>query len=244
MALRQMPAPCRQTRARGSPGHTPQWGATPAPLCGGEHDRCHVGAANLAVETALPPQKLLRNMRSAHVSSSVANLAELVEGGPGNPLMKPGSSSALSADSSGARSEDRPDRLIIVSNQLPVRMKRREGPPPTGAAAHSWEFEWDEDSLVGQAKAGIEQPQFQAIQVLYVGGLPHEVAGPEQDSVSSDLFSRFCCLPGACTTRTGDCVSILTQRRLSVRLRMCRTRRTLSLRRLPPYDAQCTWGLS
>lgn len=75
-------------------------------------------------------------MRSAHVSSSFANLAELVEGGPGNPLAKPGSSSALSADSSGARSEDRPDRLIIVSNQLPVRMKRRDGPSPPGGAAH------------------------------------------------------------------------------------------------------------
>ena len=135
-------------------------------------------------------------MRSAHVSSSFANLAELVEGGPGNPLAKPGSSSALSADSSGARSEDRPDRLIIVSNQLPVRMKRRDGPSPPGAQ-HTWEFEWDEDSLVGQAKAGIEQPQFQAIQVLYVGGLPHEVPSGEQDAVSSDLFSRFCCLPGA-----------------------------------------------
>ena len=98
----------------------------------------------------------------AHVSSSFANLAELAEGGPGNPLTKPGSSSALSADSSGARSEDRPDRLIMVSNQLPVRMKRREAAAPAGG--HSWEFEWDEDSLVGQAKAGIEQPQFQAIQ--------------------------------------------------------------------------------
>ncbi len=98
------------------------------------------------------------------MSSSFANLADLVDGGGGGvPLAKPGSSSALSADSSGARSEERPDRLIMVSNQLPVRMKRREGgAPPEGG--HGWEFEWDEDSLVGQAKAGIEQPQFQAIQ--------------------------------------------------------------------------------
>ena len=100
----------------------------------------------------------------ANMSSSFANLADLVDGGTGGvPLAKPGSSSALSADSSGARSEDRPDRLIMVSNQLPVRMKRREGGAPPGGS-HGWEFEWDEDSLVGQAKAGIEQPQFQAIQ--------------------------------------------------------------------------------
>ena len=151
-------------------------------------------------------------MRSAHVSSSFANLAELVEGGPGNPLAKPGSSSALSADSSGARSEDRPDRLIIVSNQLPVRMKRRDGPSPPGAQ-HTWEFEWDEDSLVGQAKAGIEQPQFQAIQVLYVGGLPHEVPASEQDAVSSDLFSRFCCLPGEWTAPHKGCPDSLSRAR-------------------------------
>ena len=100
----------------------------------------------------------------AGMSSSFANLADLVDAGPGlPPLAKPASSSALSADSSGARSEDRPDRLIMVSNQLPVRMKRREGGAAPGAG-HGWEFEWDEDSLVGQAKAGIEQPQFQTIQ--------------------------------------------------------------------------------
>jgi hypothetical protein len=35
-------------------------------------------------------------------------------------------------------------RLIIVSNQLPVRVKR--------GASGAWEFEWDEDALVAQAK--------------------------------------------------------------------------------------------
>jgi len=37
--------------------------------------------------------------------------------------------------------------------------------------------------------------------VLYVGGLPQEVDGPEQDAVSSDLFARFSCLPGAAPGR-------------------------------------------
>lgn len=36
-------------------------------------------------------------------------------------------------------------RVIIVSNQLPLRIKR--GP-------EGWEFEWDEDALVAQAKVG------------------------------------------------------------------------------------------
>lgn len=97
------------------------------------------------------------------MGSSYANLAELVDGPPSAPLSKLGSStSGVSMDSSGARAEERPDRLIMVSNQLPVRMKRREGEKQAGG--HGWVFEWDEDSLVGQAKAGIEQPQFQAIQ--------------------------------------------------------------------------------
>ncbi len=34
-------------------------------------------------------------------------------------------------------------RLIIVSNHLPVRVKR---------GGQGWEFEWDEDALVAQAK--------------------------------------------------------------------------------------------
>jgi len=74
------------------------------------------------------------------------------------------STSGLSIDSNGGRREDRPDRLIMVSNQLPVRMKRQEGVGKPAAGQHGWVFEWDEDSLVGQAKAGIEQPQFQTIQ--------------------------------------------------------------------------------
>ena len=39
-----------------------------------------------------------------------------------------------------------PGRLIIVSNVLPIRAKRN------GAV---WEFEWDEDALIAQAKASI-----------------------------------------------------------------------------------------
>lgn len=34
-------------------------------------------------------------------------------------------------------------RLIIVSNVLPIRGKREP---------HGWEFEWDQDALVAQAK--------------------------------------------------------------------------------------------
>lgn len=79
-----------------------------------------------------------------------------------------GSNSALSGDSGGARSEaERADRLIMVANQLPVRMRAAEAGGE--GQAHPWTFEWDDDSLVGQAKAGIEQPQFAPAQARGLG---------------------------------------------------------------------------
>lgn len=54
----------------------------------------------------------------------------------------------VSADGDAHRTRSGPAcRLIIVSNHLPLRVKR-------GAAG--WEFEWDEDALVGQAKVRSE----------------------------------------------------------------------------------------
>jgi len=105
-------------------------------------------------------------MRSLRVGSSFANLEALAEDGPSaEPLMAPPSTTSL--ESGGEPAAERPDRLILVSNQLPVRMKRCEGELPEGAA-HGWLFEWDEDSLVGQAKAGIEAPQFDGVQARRV----------------------------------------------------------------------------
>jgi hypothetical protein len=46
-------------------------------------------------------------------------------------------------------------RLLIVSNHLPVRMK--------SSAAGGWEFEWDEDALVAQAKVRLARAA-QAVQ--------------------------------------------------------------------------------
>lgn len=40
-------------------------------------------------------------------------------------------------------------RLIIVSNVLPIRGRKE---------AHGWEFEWDQDALVAQAKVGRQGP--------------------------------------------------------------------------------------
>lgn len=157
------------------------------------------------------------------MSSSHANLLALIgEGNAGIGGVK-GSFGALS-DSGGSEGGAGASRLIIVSNQLPIRAKKKAQAEP--GDVHTWEFEWDEDSLVFQAKAGIEQPQFDNIQaslcrpqwrasaccltreaadkdsggpsqVLHVGALGAEVEPSEQEAVSSDLLARFSCLPGA-----------------------------------------------
>ncbi|KAF8696424.1 hypothetical protein HU200_037339 [Digitaria exilis] len=66
------------------------------------------------------------------------------------------------------------DRLIVVSNQLPVVARRR----PDG---RGWSFSWDDDSLL--------------LQVLFVGSLRAEVPVAEQDEVSQALLDRFRCAP-------------------------------------------------
>lgn len=102
------------------------------------------------------------------MSSSHANLLALIgEGKPGLPG-KTGSYGQLSDSNASAKSERDRERLITVSNQLPIRMKKAAA---GNGASHSWEFEWDEDSLVYQAKAGIEQPQFDNIQVREALGI-------------------------------------------------------------------------
>eukprot|EP00198_Chlamydomonas_reinhardtii_P008729 XP_001698066.1 trehalose-6-phosphate synthase/phosphatase [Chlamydomonas reinhardtii] len=75
-------------------------------------------------------------------------------------------------------------RLIIVSNHLPLRVKR---------ATTSWEFEWDEDALVGQAKATGGIPS--DLEVMYVGSLPVDVALEEQDAVAAQLKRLYNCCP-------------------------------------------------
>lgn len=156
------------------------------------------------------------------MSSSHANLLALIgEGNAGIGGVK-GSFGNLS-DSGDSEGGPTASRLIIVANQLPIRAKKKA--QMAAGDIHSWDFEWDEDSLVYQAKAGIEQPQFDNIQagrprplrsragrpcgpqradtdspilqVLHVGSLGPDVEAAEQEAVSSDLLSRFSCLPGA-----------------------------------------------
>ncbi|CAO2197615.1 unnamed protein product [Urochloa humidicola] len=76
------------------------------------------------------------------------------------------------------------DRMIVVSNQLPVVARRR----PDG---RGWSFSWDDDSLLLQLRDGIPDE----MEVLFVGSLRADVPVAEQDEVSQALLDRFRCAP-------------------------------------------------
>ncbi|KAJ3671015.1 hypothetical protein LUZ60_008441 [Juncus effusus] len=76
------------------------------------------------------------------------------------------------------------DRIIIVTNHLPVRARRR----PDG---RGWSFSWDEDSLLLQLKDGFPDD----MEVLYIGSLRVDVDPTEQDDVAQALLERFKCVP-------------------------------------------------
>ncbi|PNH09141.1 putative alpha,alpha-trehalose-phosphate synthase [UDP-forming] 7 [Tetrabaena socialis] len=111
---------------------------------------------------------------------SYHNLAGLVDSGRGEQAQPSGAAtkSRLSLESNDGRAT----RLLVVSNHLPLRVKR---------GATGWEFEWDEDALVGQAKEGVPTD----LEVLYVGSLPVDVALEEQDAVAGELKRLYNCCP-------------------------------------------------
>ncbi|GIL85506.1 hypothetical protein Vretimale_13398 [Volvox reticuliferus] len=116
---------------------------------------------------------------------SFHNLASLVDGGLPHvvqPSPLSGVRPPLSPRPSIESHDGRATRLIIVSNHLPLRVKR---------GATGWEFEWDEDALVGQAKEGVPKD----LEVLYVGSLPVDVALEEQDAVAVQLKRLYNCCP-------------------------------------------------
>ncbi|OVA12181.1 Glycosyl transferase [Macleaya cordata] len=77
------------------------------------------------------------------------------------------------------------DRVIIVANQLPIRVHRK--PENKG-----WTFKWDEDSLLLQLKDGLGEDD---VEVIYVGCLQEEIHLSEQEEVSQILLETFKCVP-------------------------------------------------
>ncbi|KAM7492153.1 hypothetical protein LguiA_035074 [Lonicera macranthoides] len=101
----------------------------------------------------------------------------------------PGSIAELDDDQTHSVSSDNlsalgSDRMIIVANQLPLKVKRR--PDNKG-----WSFSWDEDSLLLRLKDGFPEE----MEVQYVGSLSVDVDPIEQDDVAQLLLEKFRCVP-------------------------------------------------
>ncbi|XP_077234960.1 alpha,alpha-trehalose-phosphate synthase [UDP-forming] 5-like [Tasmannia lanceolata] len=133
------------------------------------------------------------------VSRSYSNLLDLTSGDSstfgrvGKRLPRvmtvPGIISELDDENSNSVTSDVPssvsqERMIIVGNQLPLRVHRRDDD-------EGWNFSWDEDSLLLQLKDGLGED----VEVIYVGCLREEIDPKDQDDVSQTLLETFKCLP-------------------------------------------------
>ncbi|XP_031248746.1 alpha,alpha-trehalose-phosphate synthase [UDP-forming] 5 [Pistacia vera] len=87
--------------------------------------------------------------------------------------------------SSDAPSSISPERMIIVGNQLPLRVHR------SSDGSGDWNFSWDEDSLLLQLKDGLGED----VEVIYVGCLKEQIEMSKQDDVSQTLLENFKCVP-------------------------------------------------
>ncbi|KAI3693785.1 hypothetical protein L1987_76737 [Smallanthus sonchifolius] len=85
--------------------------------------------------------------------------------------------------SSDAPSSVYQERMIIVGNQLPLRVNKR----PDG----SWDFGWDEDSLLLQLRDGLGED----VEITYVGCLREDIDPKDQDDVAQSLLENFKCVP-------------------------------------------------
>ncbi|CAA7058247.1 unnamed protein product [Microthlaspi erraticum] len=88
------------------------------------------------------------------------------------------------------------DRIIIVANELPIRAQRNNNGGSTSSSSNccskSWNFSWDENSLLLQLKDGLGD---EATEVIYVGCLKEEIHPNEQEEVYQILLENFKCVP-------------------------------------------------
>ncbi|CAA3015205.1 alpha,alpha-trehalose-phosphate synthase [UDP-forming] 6 [Olea europaea subsp. europaea] len=94
--------------------------------------------------------------------------------------------SSESAYSDPSSSATQRDRIIVVANQLPIKVHRKTD------NSKGWMFSWDEDSLLLQLKDGLGGDD---IEFFYVGCLKEDIQPSEQDEVSQILLETFKCVP-------------------------------------------------
>ena len=87
--------------------------------------------------------------------------------------------------------EDRKPRMIVVANQLPVRVRPAEAADGEDRVIGGLAFEWDEDALLGQAKEGVPDE----FETFFAGTLGVEIDLADQEKVSQLLHHEFNCLP-------------------------------------------------
>ncbi|KAK1288300.1 Alpha,alpha-trehalose-phosphate synthase [UDP-forming] 6 [Acorus calamus] len=85
------------------------------------------------------------------------------------------------------------DRLIIVSNQLPIITRRDCS--SSSSNNNVWSFSWDHDSLLLQLRDRLVSDDNVNVDVVYVGCLREEVPLSDQESVSQSLWDSFNCVP-------------------------------------------------
>lgn len=140
----------------------------------------------------------------SRMSSSYSNLLELASGEVTSPsfgrmgrriprvMTVPGIMSDLDDEPSESVCSDRSsssvqrDRIIIVANQLPIKVSRKPG------NGKGWNFSLDDNSLLLQLKDGLGDED---MEVIYVGCLKEDIPPNEQDEVSKTLLETFRCVP-------------------------------------------------
>ncbi|XP_073280129.1 alpha,alpha-trehalose-phosphate synthase [UDP-forming] 6-like [Primulina huaijiensis] len=137
------------------------------------------------------------------VSRSYSNLLELASGETPAPsfgrlsrriprvMTVAGIMSDIDADGSESVGSDpssstHRDRIIIVANQLPIKVHQRTG------NSKGWTFTWDENSLLLQLKDGLGDDE---VEFIYVGCLKEDIHPNDQDEVSQILLETFKCIP-------------------------------------------------
>mmetsp|Transcript_23901 Transcript_23901/g.28921 ORF Transcript_23901/g.28921 Transcript_23901/m.28921 type:complete len:851 (-) Transcript_23901:232-2784(-) len=94
--------------------------------------------------------------------------------------------SRVEEDSDDETPEDTSSRLIVVSNQLPLKATRNED--------GTYSFEWDKDALLQQAMEGMTESS-EVSKVMFIGQLPVAIGDDQQEEISAQLLQDFQCLP-------------------------------------------------
>ena len=117
------------------------------------------------------------------------NLQELTNPGASDGMQA--RLAALEAEEARENPVDNTERVIIVCNSLPLKMKH--DPEGSSSRGHSWQFEMDPDSIYGQSAAGILSGTSAERTLPRRSGVRGRAV--QQEAVAADITERFNCVP-------------------------------------------------